>query len=81
MERDARIKLSPAELNAMFADEKWSREFPPILLVEDAARLAGVEVATVYDWSSRGLLREFANKKGKKLRILRNKFVEFLFSR
>ena len=40
----------------MFADDQWSQVFPPVLTVEAAAGLAGVPIATIYDWSSRGLL-------------------------
>lgn len=66
--------LSKTELTASFADAHWATEFPPLLTVDQAARLAQVPKATVYDWSSRGLLRGCARRVGKHLRILRDRF-------
>lgn len=80
MDRSSGLKLSAAELDAMFGDEHWSRIFPPVLDIKTAARMAGVPEATIYDWSSRGLLKGCARRKGKRLRILRNRFAQFLFS-
>jgi hypothetical protein len=81
MDRKSDMKLGRAEISSMFADSEWSRAFPPVLSTEVAARLADVTVATVYDWSSRGLLKGCAYKKGKKLRIVRDRFVQFLFTK
>jgi excisionase family DNA binding protein len=80
MDRKSAIKLTSAELASMFADDKWSREFPPVLTVEAAAGLAGVPKDTIYDWSSRGRLDGCARKQGKRLRILRDRFIQFLFT-
>ena len=78
MDRDS-LRLGRAELSAMFADDQWSRVYPPVLTADVAARLANVPIGTIYDWSSRGLLDDCARKKGKRLRILRDRFVQFLF--
>jgi excisionase family DNA binding protein len=80
MERKPDLKLGRAELMSMFADAEWSRAFPPVLTVETAARLADVKISTIYDWSSRGLLKSCAVKKGKKLRFVRDRFIQFLFN-
>jgi hypothetical protein len=80
MDRNSHIKLTSAELASMFADEPWREHFKPVLSVESAASLADVPIATIYDWSSRGLMRGFARKRGKRLRILRDRFVQFLFT-
>lgn len=79
MERKQSLKLSGAELSALF-DDSWAQLFPPILSVDQAARLAHTSTATIYDWSSRGLLHDCASKRGKRLRILRDRFITFLFS-
>ena len=81
MDRKPDLKLGRAELSSMFTDPEWSRAFPPVLTAEAAARPAAVSIATVYDWSSRGLLSNCARKKGKKLRIVRDRFVQFLFNK
>ncbi|MHC4066095.1 MAG: helix-turn-helix domain-containing protein [Planctomycetota bacterium] len=72
------LKFSHAEMAQAF-DGPWGEAYPPILTVEQAARLAGVPVKTIYDWKSRGLLRECAARRGKRLRIYRDRFVRFLF--
>ena len=72
------LKLTDAELNSAF-EGSWGTEFPPILSVEQAGELAQVSAKTVYDWSHRGLLLHCARRKGKRLRIYRDRFVKFLF--
>lgn len=71
--------ISPAELGAVWADSNWATKFPPILSVEQAAELMQVPKATIYDWSSRGLLRGCSRKVGKHLRFFRDRFVRFVF--
>ena len=80
MGRNPAIDLEDSEVSGMFADPQWEQKFPPILLLEQAAELASVSTQTIYDWSSRGLLANCATKRGKRLRILRDRFVKFLFS-
>jgi len=58
-----------------FADPNWSQRFPPILTVNQAAELVTVPKATIYDWSSRGLLDDCAFRVGKHLRIWRDAFL------
>ncbi len=72
------LKLADDEIVRAFTGD-WAREFPPILSVAQAARLAQVPVKTLYDWSSRGLLRHCAVRKGKYLRFVRDRFIRFLF--
>lgn len=79
MGRNPGIKLSAAELAAMFADPAWAAKFPPVLDVSAAAELAQVTPATIYDWSSRGLLHQCAKRRGKRLKFLRDRFIKFLF--
>jgi len=76
--RTPSINIDNSELGTMFADPLWAGKFPPLLSVETAAELADVSKATIYDWSSRGLLDKCAKKQGKRLRIIRNRFVQFL---
>lgn len=72
------LHLTDAEIDRAFSG-KWAEEFPPILDVAQAARLARVSPKTVYDWSHRGELKHCAHKAGKRLRIFRNRFVKSLF--
>lgn len=78
MGRTPSLKLTDGEVADMFGDPAWSAVFPPLLSVAQAAALAHVPVATIYDWSSRGLLINCARKRGKRLNIMRNRFVRFL---
>ncbi|MEK6262344.1 MAG: helix-turn-helix domain-containing protein [Planctomycetota bacterium] len=74
MDRNNSLHVTPDEVRATFSDPKWSSEFPPLLTVDQAARLAQVPKATIYDWSSRDLLRGCSRKVGKHLRIHRDRF-------
>ena len=73
-------QLTDAEIAASFTSGKWAEQFPPILDVQQAAKLAIVPVGTIYDWSSRGLLANCATRVGKHLRIFRDRFLKALFN-
>jgi excisionase family DNA binding protein len=77
---DGDLKLSRAELTSAFADPHWAGQFPPILSVEQAARLLQVPKRTVYDWSARGLLRGCGRRVGKHLRIVRDRLLAKVFN-
>ena len=80
-QNDRRSAISIEEVRAMFVDEASHNEFPPILSVQQAARLMQVPDRTIYDWSSRGLLRHCSKKVGKHLRILRDRFIQHAFEK
>lgn len=74
------LKLTKAELASAFADPHWAGEFPPVISGDQAARLLQVPKATLYDWSSRGLLRGCGRKVGKHPRIFRDRLVVRVFN-
>ncbi|MEI6236825.1 MAG: helix-turn-helix domain-containing protein [Planctomycetota bacterium] len=53
--------------------------YPPILSVDQAAALLQIPTKTIYEWSSQGRLSACARKRGKRLLILRDRFIEELF--
>ncbi|MEI8381035.1 MAG: helix-turn-helix domain-containing protein [Planctomycetota bacterium] len=75
MDRNDSLNMKPAEIRAAFEDPHWAAEFPPVLSVDQAALLIQVPKATIYEWSSRKLLRGCARKVGKHLRIFRDRFL------
>jgi excisionase family DNA binding protein len=72
-DKDVSLGLSPREVAATFADPAISATYPPILTVDQAAALLQVPKATLYDWSSRGLLRGCSRRVGKYLRFYRDR--------
>ncbi|PHS04714.1 MAG: DNA-binding protein [Blastopirellula sp.] len=78
--RKSNLHLTDDETKELFADPLWAEKYPPILTVDLAAELMNVPKATIYDWSSRGLLDNCKRKTGKHLQILRNRFVKQLFN-
>jgi hypothetical protein len=68
------IGLTKAEIVAIA--EGW----PQLLTVGQAARIASVPVGTIYDWSSAGRLARCARRRGKRLLIVRDRFIEELFN-
>ena len=79
-ERRLAVALTDEEIAQAFADPHWSKRFPPSMDVDQAAELAGVPKATIYDWSSRELLNNCAVRIGKYLRIFRDRFVKEIFN-
>ena len=71
-------KLSANEIQQAFGDSDWGKQFPPVLNVDQAAELAGVPKKTIYEWSSRGLLKSCAKRFGRRLRIFRDRFIRLL---
>jgi excisionase family DNA binding protein len=72
---DESLKVTPQELANAFADPAWAGKFPPLLDVDQAAELMRVSKLTIYDWSSRGLLRGCGRKVGKRLRFFRDRLL------
>ena len=75
------MRLSDAELAHAFSDPTWSQRFPPVLTVDQAAELLTVPKATIYDWSSRGLLQDCARRVGKYLRFFRDRLLKQIFNK
>jgi len=55
-------------------------DFPPLLTTEQAATIAQRAVATIHDWSHRGLLDAIKVRRGRRLLLDRDGFVRFLVS-
>ncbi len=78
--KDANLKLTDKEITALFVPSQWAERFPPILTVDQVAELLSVPKATVYDWSSRGLLEGCCAKVGKHLRFVRERLIQKVFN-
>jgi excisionase family DNA binding protein len=78
--QDGDLNLTRAEIAAAFADPLWATKYPPVLTVDQAAGLLQVPKATVYDWSSRGLLRGCGRRVGKHLRFFRDRLMNRVFN-
>jgi hypothetical protein len=65
------------EVQAAFPE--WEREFPPVLSLEQAARLAHCGQSTLKAWISEGRFRT-STKRRKPLLFWRNRFVAELFA-
>jgi excisionase family DNA binding protein len=80
MRRQESLNLTSREIQGAFAHSKWAEAFPPILTIDQAAALLSVPKATVYDWSSRGLLSGCARRVGKHLRFVRDRLIAKIFN-
>ena len=72
-------KLTAEEVRQIFEDEGGAGRFPPFLTLAQAAELARVPVKTVQDWRYKGLLSGCSAKGGKRVRVLRDRFLQWLF--
>jgi excisionase family DNA binding protein len=77
---DASLKLTKGEIEAPFTAGHWASRYPPVLTVEQAAELLQVPKGTLYDWSSRGLLKACARRVGKHLRFYRDRLIHRIFN-
>lgn len=66
---DANCKLTAAEVAAAFAD------YPPVMTIEEAAAALRLSKHTLYDYSSRGLLKGCVRRMGKHLRFYRDRLI------
>ncbi len=74
------LDLRPDEISAAFKDSEWANRFPPILSLDQAAELLQIPKATLYGYSSRGLLRGCAKRVGKHLRVYRDRLIPQAFN-
>ena len=74
------LNLSAAEIRATFECSEWATRFPPVLSTRQAAELLQVPIGTIYDWSSRGLLRGCSRRVGKHLRFFRDRLISKVFN-
>ncbi len=74
------LNLSAAEIRATFDSAEWATRFPPVLSTPQAAELLQVPLDTIYDWSSRGLLKGCSRRAGKHLRFFRDRLISKVFN-
>ncbi len=77
---DASLKLSESEIQSFFQDPTWSKRFPPFLSVDEAVEMLRMKKATLYDWSSRGLLKGCGRRVGKHLIFVRDRLISKIFN-
>ena len=64
----------------MFSDPEVAKHFPPILTYAQAGELMQVPAETIRSWRQRGLLANCSQQIGKHVRILRDRFLNHVFS-
>ena len=57
---------------------EYAKTYPALIDFRQACEIAHCPLDTVYDWSSRGLFREFKSKPGRRALLDRNAFVRFI---
>jgi excisionase family DNA binding protein len=76
---DENLRLSAREIAAA-CDTNAGPAIPVVLTVDEAAALLRVSKETIYDWSSRGLLKGCCRKVGKHLRFFRDRLLQKVFN-
>ena len=74
------LNLSATEIRATFDSAEWATRFPPVLSTPQAADLLQVPLGTIYEWSSRGLLKGCSRRVGKHLRFFRERLLTTIFN-
>ena len=60
--------------------EEYRKEYSPLITFAQAAAIAHVPLATIYDWSSREKFDDFKSKRGRRVLLALEPFVRFLMS-
>jgi excisionase family DNA binding protein len=71
--------VSQSEVATMFAVEPWSTHYPPMLTIEQVARLLQVSRRTIHQWIAEGKFAGTTSKVGKHRRFLRERVVQNFF--
>ncbi len=75
------INLKPSEIERAFdAGEDLRPQFPPILSPEQVGRMLGCARATVYQWIAQGRLDGTFRKRGKHVRLWRDRVLDRFFN-
>ena len=80
MDDDSPLNLTPKEITAAFGHPDAAAKFPPVLSIDQAAELLQVPKATLYDWSSRGLLSGCSRRAGKRRLFWRDRLLHKIFN-
>ncbi len=77
--RKRRKILTKDEITHPFEGE-WGDRYPPILTVEQAAKLLQISRSTLYEWLKKGRLDGAYRKRGKHILLWRDKIIEIIFN-
>jgi hypothetical protein len=79
MEYDSDLRLTDDEISRALSREHSANKYPPILTMQQAAALAQIPLGTLRDWRSRGLRSGCSMRRGREVRVWRDRFIKFLF--
>ena len=74
------INLKPSEIERAFDAEPDHQQFPPILTPEQVGQMLGYARATVYQWIAEGRLDGTFRKRGKHVRLWRDRVLDRFFN-
>ena len=69
--------MSPEDIERIV---RQHADLPPLLNIQQAAKIAQRSIATIHDWSHRGLLDSIKVRRGRRLIFDRDGFVRFLLT-
>jgi hypothetical protein len=68
--------MDEGRVKAVIAEHR--QQYPALIDVDQACAISRRPKATIYDWSSRGLLVGIKSRRGRRLLLDRDRFVQFL---
>src|SRR4051812_6143580 len=75
------LAITSEEIALSFVDAKTAAQFPPVLNIEQAAKLFQISVRTMKLYLAQDLLAGATSKIGKHRRIWRDRAIRIMFSR
>ncbi len=70
-----KLKITQQEITQAFSTGDWAQKYPPLLTIDQAAKLLQISKATLYQWCSQGRLSGCVQRVGKHLRFFRDRLV------
>ena len=70
---------TPNEIRATFDTEEMRELYPPILTIDHVIDMLGYADSTIYEWIKKGRFDGAFRKRGKQIRLWRDKVIEIFF--
>lgn len=74
------IRLKPKEVHAAFESDPARECWPPVMSVQQVAKLLGLSPKTLYEWMSKGRLDGAYRRRGKHALFWRDRVLDVVFN-
>lgn len=80
MSRTAKSKILADEEIGRSFEGNWGKTYPPVLSIAQASELLQISRSTIYEWIAKGRLDGCFRRRGKHIRLWRDKLIDIIFN-